>query len=102
MNKKLDGTEQREYFRRKNEPILISDALLEEAGINPNEDIHIILEHGAIIIQPSSILGTLPEELLLFYEDMGFSREVVEAVLTEYVAAEKRNCMGGDAKSESI
>ena len=43
MNKKLDGTEQREYFRRKNEPILISDELLEEAGINPNEDIDIIL-----------------------------------------------------------
>ena len=102
MNKKFDAAEKREYFRKKNEPILISDELLEEASINPNEDIYIILEYGAIIIQPSSILGTLPEELLLFYEDMGCSREVGEAVLTEYVAAEKRNCMGGDAKSESI
>ena len=64
MNKKFDAADKREYFRKKNEPILISDELLEEAGINPNENIHIILEHGAIIIQPSSILGTLPEEKL--------------------------------------
>ena len=36
------------------------------------------------MIQQKSILGRLPEELLLFYEEMGFSRQTVEIVLNKY------------------
>ena len=51
MNKKFDAADKREYFRKKNEPILISDELL--------------------------------EELILFYEDIEFFREVVKKILSK-------------------
>ena len=74
----------KEYTTNVDEPIVISRSLLEEAGINPYADINIHLQNGSILIQPKSILGRLPEELLLFYEEIGFSRQMVEIVLNKY------------------
>ena len=84
MKKTNTTFEIREYTTNVDEPIVISRSLLEEAGINPYADINIHLQNGSILIQPKSILGRLPEELLLFYEEMGFSRQTVEIVLTKY------------------
>ena len=78
MKKTNITSEIREYTTNVDEPIVISRSLLEEAGINPYADINIHLQNGSILIQPKSILGRLPEELLLFYEEMGFSRQMVD------------------------
>ena len=84
MRKTNTTFEIREYTTNVDEPIVISRSLLEEAGINPYADINIHLQNGSILIQPKSILGRLPEELLLFYEEIGFSRQMVEIVLNKY------------------
>ena len=84
MKKTNTTSEIREYTTNIDEPIVISRSLLEKAGINPYADINIHLQNGSILIQPKSILGRLPEELLLFYEEMGFSRQMVEIVLNKY------------------
>lgn len=84
MRKTNTTSEIREYTTNVDEPIVISSRLLEEASINPYADINIHLQNGSILIQPKSILGRLPEELLLFYEEMGFSRQMVEIVLNKY------------------
>ena len=44
------------------------------------------------------MLGRLPEDLLLLYEELGFSREMVECVFTKY--AEEAG--GFDALVEQI
>lgn len=75
MKRTNTTSEIREYTTNVDKPIVISRSLLEEAGINPYADIKIHLQNGSILIQPKSILGRLPEELLLFYEEMGFSRQ---------------------------
>lgn len=77
-------SEIREYTVNMDNPIVISKELLEEADINPNANISIYLKNGYIVIKPISILGRIPEELLLFYEELGFSRELVEKVLSKY------------------
>ena len=84
MKKTNTTSEIREDTTNIAEPIVISRSLLEKAGINPYADINIHLQNGSILIQPKSILGRLPEELLLFYEEMGFSRQIVEIVLNKY------------------
>ena len=85
MKRTNTTSEIREYTTNVDEPIVISRSLLEEAGINPYADINIYLQNGSILIQPKSILGRLSEELLLFYEEMGFSRQMVEIILNKYV-----------------
>ena len=84
MKKTNMTSEIREYTMNADNPIVIPRNLLEEAGINPYADINIYLQSGSILIQPKSILGRLSEELLLFYEEMGFSRQMVEIVLNKY------------------
>ena len=84
MKRTNTTSEIREYTTNVDEPIVISRSLLEEAGINPYADINIHLQNGSILIQPKSILGRLPEELLLLYEELGLSREMVECVFTKY------------------
>ena len=83
-NMKTEPSEKTIIYRTPGDPIEITDEMLENAEINPNELVDIILQKGCIIIKPKSILGRLPEELLLFYEEMGFSRQTVEIVLTKY------------------
>ena len=98
MKRTNTTSEIREYTTNVDEPIVISRSLLEEAGINPYADINIHLQNGSILIQPKSILGRLPEDLLLLYEELGFSREMVECVFTKY--AEEAG--GFDALVEQI
>ena len=85
MRKTNTTFEIREYTTNVDEPIVISRSLLEEAGINPYADINIHLQNSSILIQPKIIPGRLPEELLLGYEEMGFSRQMIERVFTKYV-----------------
>lgn len=71
----------REKIYKETETIDIPECYLEQAGINPNEQIDAILGEGFIVIKPRNILGRLPEDLLLFYESLGFKRELVKEVL---------------------
>ena len=98
MKKTNMTSEIREYTMNADNSIVIPRNLLEEAGINPYADINIHLQNGSILIQPKSILGRLPEDLLLLYEELGFSREMVECVFTKY--AEEAG--GFDALVEQI
>ena len=98
MKRTNTTSEIREYTTNVDEPIVISRSLLEEAGINPYADINIHLQNGSILIKPTSVLGRLPEDLLLLYEELGFSREMVECVFTKY--AEEAG--GFDALVEQI
>ena len=97
-NMKMEAIEKKFIFRTPGDPIEITDEMLENADINPNELVDIILQKGCIIIKPTSVLGRLPEELLLLYEELGFSREMVECVFTKY--AEEAG--GFDALVEQI
>ena len=97
-NMKMEPIEKKFIFRTPGDPIEITDEMLENAEINPNELVDIILQKGCIIIKPTSVLGRLPEELLLLYEELGFSREMVERVFTKY--AEEAG--GFDALVEQI
>ena len=83
-NMKTEPSEKTIIYRTPGDPIEITDEMLENAEINPNELVDIILQKGCIIIKPTSVLGRLPEELLLFYEEIGFSRQMVEIVLNKY------------------
>lgn len=85
MRKTNTTSEIREYTTNVDGPIVISRRLLEEAGINPYADINIHPQNSSILIQPKIIPGRLPEELLLGYEEMGFSRQMIERVFTKYV-----------------
>ena len=82
-NMKMEPIEKKFIFRTPGDPIEITDEMLENAEINPNELVDIILQKGCIIIKPTSVLGRLPEDLLLLYEELGFSREMVECVFTK-------------------
>ena len=73
MKRTNTTSEIREYTPNVDEPIVISRSLLEEVGINPYADINIHLQNGTILIQPKSILGRLPEGLLLLYEEIAFA-----------------------------
>ena len=97
-NMKMEPIEKKFIFRKLGDPIEVTDEMLENADINPNELVDIILQKGCIIIKPTSVLGGLPEELLLLYEELGFSREMVECVFTKY--AEEAG--GFDALVEQI
>ena len=97
-NMKMEPIEKKFIFRTPGDPIEITDEMLENAEINPNELVDIILQKGCIIIKPTSVLGRLPEDLLLLYEELGFSREMVECVFTKY--AEEAG--GFDALVEQI
>ena len=97
-NMKTEPSEKTIIYRTPGDPIEITDEMLENAEINPNELVDIILQKGCIIIQPTSVLGRLPEDLLLLYEELGFSREMVECVFTKY--AEEAG--GFDALVEQI
>ena len=83
-NMKMEPIEKKFIFRTPGDPIEITDEMLENAEINPNELVDIILQKGCIIIKPTSVLGRLPEDLLLLYEELGFSREMVELIFTKY------------------
>lgn len=83
-NMKTEPSEKTIIYRTPGDPIEITDEMLENAEINPNELVDIILQKGCIIIKPTSVLGRLPEDLLLLYEELGFSREMVECVFTKY------------------
>ncbi len=72
MKRTNTTSEIREYTTNVDEPIVISRSLQEEAGINPYADINIHLQNGSILIQPKSIQGRLPEELLLFMRKWAF------------------------------
>lgn len=74
-NMKTEPSEKTIIYRTPGDPIEITDEMLENAEINPNELVDIILQKGSIIIKPTSVLGRLPEDLLLLYEELGFSRE---------------------------
>lgn len=78
--------------------ITLPKSLLREADINPEEGIEIECGLGVIIITPNSILGRIPEELLRFYEDIGLTREVVEAV----IGAEAEKAGGYDQMLEKM
>ena len=97
-NMKTEPSEKTIIYRTPGDPIEITDEMLENAEINPNELVDIILQKGCIIIKPTSVLGRLPEDLLLLYEELGFSREMVERVFTKY--AEEAG--GFDALIEQI
>lgn len=97
-NTKMEPNEKIFIYRNPGDPIEITDEMLENAEINPNELVDIILQKGCVIIKPTSVLGRLPEELLLLYEELGFSREMVECVFTKY--AEEAG--GFDALVEQI
>ena len=56
---------------------------IEVSGIEEWEDIKIEVEDGKIIFRKESILDKLSDELLEFYEEMGFSLEMVESILNK-------------------
>ena len=78
--------------------VTISAEIFEKAGINPYEDMTLKIESGRIVITPTTVLGHLPEELLDLYEEIGISRDKVEAILGE--AMEKAG--GFDEMIEAI
>lgn len=63
--------------------ITIPEELLKESGIGIYKNIEIVCGEGQILISGYSILDDLPAELLEFYDTLGISREVVEAVLEQ-------------------
>ena len=69
--------------KEKSVAIVIPFELAKQADINPMESLEVQIERGKIIIRPSSILGRMPEELLIFYEEMGISRETVKKVMEQ-------------------
>ena len=75
-NMKMEAIEKKFIFRTPGDSIEITDEMMENAEINHNELVDIILQKGCIIIKPTSVLGRLPEDLLLLYEELGFSREM--------------------------
>ncbi len=63
--------------------ITISAEIFEKAEINPYEELTLTVERGQIVLSPTTVLGRIPEELLDLYEEIGISRDKVEAILGE-------------------
>ena len=86
--RKETGTKEEQYSsyvygieNAREQSVILPKELLRKVDINPEEDIDIECSLGMIVITPNNILGRIPEELMKFYKNMGFSREVVETVI---------------------
>ena len=63
--------------------IHLPNEAIEVSGVEEWKDIKIEVEEGKIIFRRGSILDKLPDELLEFYEEMGFSLGMVESILNK-------------------
>ena len=63
--------------------LLITADLLEEAGIDPVDEIEIFCTDGMVIIRQRSLLDRLPDGLRECFDATGLSEEVLEMALRE-------------------
>lgn len=63
--------------------LLITADLLEEAGIDPVDEIEIFCTDGMVIIRQRSLLERLPDEMQERFQATGLSEEVLEIALRE-------------------
>lgn len=63
--------------------LLVTAELLDEAGIDPEDEIETFCIDGAVIIRQRGILDRLPDELRERFDATGLSEEVLEMALRE-------------------
>lgn len=61
--------------------VLVTADMLDEAGIDPTDELEIFCAGGAVIIQQRSILERLTDELQEHFLATGLSEETMEAAL---------------------
>ena len=86
MDKKVEET--RKSFMGENccedvLDVLISADLLEEAGIDPVDEIEVFCTDGTVVIRQRSLLERLPDEMQERFQATGLSEEVLEMALRE-------------------
>lgn len=86
MDKKVEET--RKSFMEENccedvLDVLISADLLEEAGIDPVNEIEVFCTDGTVVIRQRSLLERLPDKLREHFGATGLSEDVLEMALRE-------------------